>query len=305
VLGVGAGQADVTVWVTGCAGFVGTRLATALRTLGHRVIGLSRRAAEAADVSVRVDLSSADAGAALAQLVAGAGTPDVIVHAAARRPGPYTLSEYLDSNTAVTARLLESPHLGSPQQLIYLSTLSVYGRPEELPVRETHRTNGTSPYALTKRWGEQIVEAFQNRAPVRVLRLPSLYGAGQSDSLIDGLARRVAAQEQIVLFGRGEAVRDAIHVDDVVQAVVSCITHPPSSLFTCMNLGCGEPVTLRQFAEMLVDALASRSAIVLSDDPPTQPFDLYADVAEARRLIDFRPTPVRESIARYVDELRA
>ena len=233
------------------------------------------------------------------------GYPDVVVHAASRQPGQYELSEYVKSNVLTTANLLDALDQFPPRQLIYTSTLSVYGRPDRNPVAETHAVRGDSPYAMTKLWSEQLLEALQDRTQVIILRLPSLYGVGQADSFIDGLARLAIRNQVIELFARGEVVRDALHADDVVGAIVFCVTAPPQVQFCCMNLGCGQRITTREYVQALVEALGSSSPIVPVDRPSPHRCDLYADIGEARRLIGFSPTQLMASMERYANELRA
>src|SRR6185295_20317255 len=114
---------------------------------------------------------------------------------------------------------------------------------------------GTLPYGATKRWGEQLLETFQRYSRIVVLRLPSLYGAGQADSFIDGLARTAQLGDAIELFSRGALVRDALHVSDVVRAIDNCTAQPPANAFSILNLGCGQRVKTIEWAQALVDAL--------------------------------------------------
>ena len=190
-----------------------------------------------------------------------------------------------------------------PRQIIYTSTLSVYARPTTLPVNEQHPPVFPSPYSATKRWAEQLFETFK-ASQVIVLRLPSLYGVGQADSFIDGLARLALLDRPIELFAQGELVRDALHVSDVTRAVHDCINQPPSDRFCVMNLGCGRRITTTEYAEVLVDALNSKSDIIPVDQPVSL-FDCYADITLVSRLIGFQPTDLRESMRIYAHELRA
>lgn len=254
---------------------------------------------------MQVDLAAAEAVDRLRRTVEEMGPPDIVVHAAARQPGPYAASEYVRANVLATAHVLQSLEAHPPRQLIYTSTLSVYGCPETNPVSEQHPANGQSVYALTKRWGEQLVERFGDRAAVVILRLPSLYGAGQTDSFIDGLARLARAHQAIELFSRGRVVRDALHVDDAAHAILCCVTVPPQEPHCCLNLGCGRRLTARDYARALVKAMGSRSRLVPVDRPAPQQCDLYADIRAARRLIGFRPTALSTAMRRYADELLA
>ncbi len=154
-------------------------------------------------------------------------------------PAQGDLADYVDANVHATSNLIEGLTLQPPRLIIYTSTLSVYGRPGVIPVDESSPAGGSLPYGATKRWGEQLLETFQRYSRIVVLRMPSLYGAGQTDSFIDGLARPAQLNDSIQLFSRGELVRDALHVSDVVRAIDNCIAQPPDNAFSILNLGCG------------------------------------------------------------------
>ena len=292
------------IWITGGAGFLGQRLARHLESRGHSVIGLSRRKNEGRTQSYQIDLASEEAVAQLHSVVDDTGEPDVVIHSAARQPGlKGELRDYVRSNVLSTLNLIEALMPTPPKQIIYTSTLSVYGRPGRNPVAETDPAGGTAPYSATKRWAEQLFEHLKSGTCLIVLRLPSLYGVGQVDSFIDGLARTSLQNQKLELFSRGELIRDALHVADVVAAIDLCVTDPPEPEFICMNLGCGRAITTAEWAGALVNALGSQSEIVPLDQEANQ-FDLYADIQLVQKTIGFQPTELRESMARYANELR-
>ena len=250
-----------------------------------------------------IDLAADDAPEKLAQLIRDIGAPDAIVHAASRQPGSGTLSDFIRSNVQSTANLLDAFKQKAPLKIIYTSTQSVYHRPDSLPVKETDPVGGTLPYGVTKRWAEQLMESFQEYSQVVVLRLPSLYGAGQADSFIDGLAQPALRGEPLELFSRGDLIRDALHVNDSIAAITACLVRPLEKSFSVMNLGCGRPIRTYEYAEALVRALESKSEIVPIDRPASQ-FDLYADTEQARRFIGFEPMTLEQSMKIYANELR-
>ena len=292
----------MNIWITGCSGFLGTRLANHFAKQ-HNVIGLSRRDCVASQ-SVSIDLSRPESARQIEKLSAESGPPEVVIHAASKQPGHGDLADFVDANVHATSNLIEGLTLQPPRLIIYTSTLSVYGRPSVIPVDESAPAGGSLPYGATKRWSEQLLETFQRYSRLVVLRLPSLYGAGQEDSFIDGLARTAQLGDSIELFSRGELVRDALHVSDVVRAIDKCIAQPPANPYSILNLGCGQRITTSEWARALVDALASKSAIIPVDREASQ-FDLYADISAARQQIAFAPTSLSESMKVYADELRA
>ena len=292
----------MNIWITGCSGFLGSRLAKHFAKQ-HDVTSLSRRHCAGANHSVMIDLAKRDAPRLIEKLSAESGPPEVVIHAASKQPGHGDLADFVDANVHSTSNLIEGLTLQPPRLIIYTSTLSVYGRPAIIPVDESNPAGGSLPYGATKRWSEQLLETFQRYSRIVVFRMPSLYGAGQADSFIDGLARTAQLNDSIPLYSRGELVRDALHVSDVVRAIDNCIAHPPDNAFTILNLGCGQRIKTSEWAQALVDALDSKSAIIPVDREASQ-FDLYADISAARQQIAFAPMSLAESMKVYADELR-
>jgi len=288
------------IWITGGAGFLGTRLTAELAHEGHQVLSLSRRSSPVANESVTIDLAREKEK--LNSLAQQHGPADVVIHAASRQPGRYTFPEFVKGNILPTVNLLEALKPAPPKQIVFTSTLSVYAQSSSLPFTEDHPASSALAYAATKRWAEQLLETFRP-SQVTVLRLPSLYGVGQGDSFIDGLAQLALRGEEIELFSRGTVIREALHVSDVIHAIQTCMDNPPSEQFCLMNLGTGRSISTLEYAEALVEALQSKSRIVLSDRAALQ-FDYYADIQRARDMIGFEPTELKESLRRYADELR-
>lgn len=297
------GSESLNIWITGCSGFLGTRLAVSFASRDHKVIGLSRRKCSSIKHSLSINLASPDTLLTLRDLVSRTGVPDVVIHAAAKQPGSGELPEFIEANVRGTSNLLDALRDFPPRQFIFTSTHSVYGRPSSLPVTELSPAAGSLPYGATKRWAEQFVEVFQNKSKVVILRLPSLFGAGQADSFIDGLARSALRNDPIELFSRGELIRDALHVDDVVKAIDSCVRQPPEKSLALLNLGSGRAIKTLEYAQHLTKALASDSAIIPVDRRAAH-FDLYADIAEARKQIAFEPMSLAEAMKTYANELR-
>lgn len=290
------------IWITGGAGFVGTRLTSALKREGHDVVSLSRRHASLASESVMVDLATSDAVDRIKGQIEKSGCPEVVINAASRQPGSGTLAEFVRANSVTTVHLLEGLQSTPPQRIIHLSTLSVYHHSNPLPVNEENPATASSPYAVSKRLGEQVIENIYG-SQVVIFRLPSLYGAGQADSFIDGLARTAQTNQSLELFSEGKVIRDALHVSDVVAAIQVAMRSRLSDRVCVMNLGCGRAIRTLEFATMVVDVFDSTSEIVPVAKAAPQP-DLYADISKAEKLIGFRPTDLRESLKRYRDELR-
>lgn len=293
-------------WITGGAGFLGSRVCRALRSQGHRTLSLDRRASPDADQHETLDLSRSEAPDRLRELRLDRGRPDVVIHAAGLTAQPERVphASYVTANTLATAHLCEALDELSPELLIFTSTLSVYGRPVPSPVNEQREPSPVSAYAVTKLAGEQLLLNSASRARVVVLRLPSLFGSEQADSFVDGLVRQARAGTAIQLFSRGGRVRDALHVDDAVGAVVACARHRFAEPRLVMHLGGDSVLTVAEYARLVVDVFSSSSPLVPVDTPSSQTFDLLADIRLARQRLGFEPMEPRQALLRYADQLR-
>src|ERR1041385_8985196 len=126
----------MNIWITGCSGFLGTRLAQHFAKQ-HHVTGLSRRDCTAAARSVSIDLAKRESPRQIEKLSAESGAPEVVMHAASKQPGHGDLADFVDANVHATSNLIEGLTLQPPRLIIYTSTLSVYGRPSVIPVDES------------------------------------------------------------------------------------------------------------------------------------------------------------------------
>jgi UDP-glucose 4-epimerase len=284
----------LNIWITGSSDFLGTRLVKHLVAKQHQVT----------DLSVSIDLTKPESPRLIEKLSVESGAPDVVIHADSKQPGPGDLADFVDANVHATANLIEGLTQQPPRLIVYTSTLSVYGRPAIIPVDESSPAGGTLPYSATIRWAEQLLETFQRYSRIVVLRLPSLYGTGQTDSFIAGVARTAQRDEPIELSSHGDLIFDALHVSDVVRAIENCIAQPPDDAFSILNLGCGQRTKTSEYARALVNALDSNSVIVPVADEASE-FDFYADISAARQQIAFTPMSLEESMKVYADELRA
>lgn len=283
------------VWITGANGFLGRHMVKALAEGSMDVVELTRQ---------NVDLSQSTALPMLDKLREKHGLPDAVLHLASRQPGPFSLGEFVAANVSTTANIIDWIHKNKVGTFLYTSTISVYEKPNALPVSEKASTRGSTAYTITKLAAEDLIRIMKPAASNIILRLPSLYGVGQRDSFIDGLARLAKEGQPLELFHRGKRIRDSLHVSDVTKAIVSCLHLAAAHPFSIYNLGCGQAVTVEDYAKKIVRHLKSNSPILPVDKIAAQDFDIYLDISLARRELGFSPKRVDESIEHYAQELQ-
>jgi UDP-glucose 4-epimerase len=185
---------------------------------------------------------------------------------------------YFHINSLGTAYVLEASRRSGIKNIIYTSTCHVYGKPLQLPVTEDHRTQPISMYAATKLAGEATVQGYAASygATCHIARLSNLYGASFEPATAFSLAITQALSGDAISLRNLQSIRDFIHVDDVLQALIRLATLSDSQALSgthIVNLSTGTGTSLYKIAEILAETAAKfglpKPAIrQAQEDPP-------------------------------------
>jgi UDP-glucose 4-epimerase len=211
------------VLVTGGSGFIGGRLVAALRTGGAEVSVADRDPHPDPEVrSVTGDLC--DPGVRAEAVSPGL---DAIVHLAAVTSvlrsiedpaGVYRL------NVDATAGLLELARERGVPRFVLASTNAVTGDVGATKISEEIPLRPLTPYGATKAAAEMLLSAYTGAYGMRTsaLRFANVYGPGMrhKDSFVPRLMRAAASGTGVQVYGDGTQLRDYVHVDDIVQAIL-------------------------------------------------------------------------------------
>ena len=255
-----------TVLVTGCDGYLGSRLVARLKKDGHNVIGWGRRTNPTILPCCSYfcgDLLSENAVKRFESSVGGCF--DVIYHLA-DETNRQTMAENPLSccrNSTLAMRHVLSVFLESAaERLIYVSTGKVYGDTAADKTRfgkyKPRRVFPKYPSGVlgTSRW---LAETLLRSSPRvsgktwRIARVFNVYGPGQADDyLVPTLIRKFAntIDGSISLHGSLDAQRDFVYVDDAVDMLAKTGTlkdsHWADSDF---DVGSGEPTSVSKIAK--------------------------------------------------------
>ncbi len=277
------------VWITGAKGFIGQHLARYFAARGNIVLGLGHGHWPGAEAEAYLGfwLNGEIIGSNLACLSATHGVPDLVVHlAGGSSVGAAIASPREDFARTVTstAELLEWLRLESPQtRLIAISSAAVHGVGHSGCIAESASIQPLSPYGYHKLMMEQLCRSYASSYGLRclVLRLFSVYGPGLRKQLLWELCRRLQdAPDSIELSGTGEELRDWTHVSDVLRSIETMADMASPEVPT-LNVGTGRATSVREFAQMVVDAFAKggqRSKLHFNGKVRAgDPFSLVAD----------------------------
>lgn len=294
------------ILVTGGAGFIGSNIAERLVSLGH-------------EVTVLDDLSTGK----MENLGAFMGHPrfefsqgsildlplvrelikrrqiERICHQAARPSVARSIDDPLathEVNVTGTLNVLKAAHDTKCLRVVAASSSSIYGNTPVLPKREDMHYRPRSPYAASKVAVELYLQVFHTVYGLQTvgLRYFNVYGPHQDPNshyaaVIPKFIRLALTGESLPIEGDGEQTRDFTYIDDVVNANLMALTVPELH-GECVNIACGEQISIRSLAEMIIHQTGSLSKIEYRDPRPGDIQDSLADIAQAKSLLSYKPT---------------
>ncbi len=252
---------DVTVLLTGFAGFIGANLTSELlkRYKGITIVGIDNmndyydvslkeyRAGKLSELSSREDtgtlisLCGADiSDRKTVDEIFEKYPPAVVVNLAAQAGVRYSIENpdaYINSNLLGFYNILEAcrhSYDGGRQgvaHLVYASSSSVYGTNKKVPYSTDDKVdNPVSLYAATKKSNELMAHAYSKlyNIPSTGLRFFTVYGpAGRPDMAYFGFTNKLLAGRKIQIFNYGNCERDFTYIDDIVEGIIRVMNRPP------------------------------------------------------------------------------
>jgi nucleoside-diphosphate-sugar epimerase len=219
--------------ITGATGFVGQAMCRKLLACGWNVSGTIRPALH--DMSALppgvapCSVDSLGPGTDWRRALSGIG---VIVHLAARvhimkEIAEDSLMEFRQVNTHATERLARMAAQTGVKRLVFLSTVKVNGEDSGIrPFNETDSAHPRDAYAVSKWEAEQALKrvADETKLEIVILRSPMVYGPGVKGNFLRLLK---AVRKGIPLpFASVNNLRSLIFVENLVEAIMICMTHP-------------------------------------------------------------------------------
>jgi UDP-glucose 4-epimerase len=265
------------ILVTGGTGYIGSHTVVELQQQGFEVLiidDLSNSHAGVVDriteiSGVRPEFHQIDLKDREKTISFFTSHPDLdgIIHFAAHKAVGESMAEplmYYRNNLDSLINVLQGMKDSGIRNLVFSSSCTVYGQPDELPVKETSPIKEAwSPYGNTKQMSEQIIRFAVEAYGLRNIALRYFNPIGSHDSALIGelplgvpnnlvpfiTQTAIGLRQSLSVFGSdydtpdGTAVRDYIHVVDLAKAHVVAINRMVNNAcksdFEIFNLGTG------------------------------------------------------------------
>ncbi|MGH7482648.1 MAG: dTDP-glucose 4,6-dehydratase [Longimicrobiales bacterium] len=329
------------ILVTGGAGFIGSALVRRLITEPgvERIVTVDRLTyagslasiegalRDARHVFAEVDIADRAAVRGLFE----AHRPDAVLHLAAESHVDRSIDApavFLDTNVSGTFTLLEEARrhrdglaggAADAFRFVHVSTDEVYGALplDERRFDESSRYRPTSPYSATKAAADHLARAWWHtyELPVVVTNCSNNYGPYQfPEKLIPLMILKGLAGERLPVYGRGENVRDWIHVDDHVAGLLAALRGGrPGETYLLGGDAERRNIDVVRAICATLDELAAdptiadrTSLIEFVTDRPAHDLRYAIDASKAKAELGWAPardfeTGLRETVAWYLE----
>ncbi len=245
--------------------------------------------------------------------------PDIsaVIHFAAYKSVGESVREplkYYHNNLVSLMNLLAAMEKHHIPDLVFSSSCTVYGEPDELPVTEAAPVKKPeSPYGNTKRISEEIIEDFIKARPELhsiALRYFNPIGAhptgligehpiGEPENLVPYVTQTaIGIRKQLRVFGNdydtpdGSAIRDYLHVVDLAKAHIVAIERmrdrKQKEPYEVFNLGTGTGISVFEIINTFEEVTGVKVNYVVTDRRPGDIEKIWADPSYANRELGWK-----------------
>ena len=209
--------------------------------------------------------------------------------------------EYYDVNVKGTENILKLAKKNN-FKVVYASSSSVYGNPEQIPIKESDAKNPINPYAETKLKKEGLAIKY-SEIGVKVigLRYFNVFGKGQSKEYAGVLKlflERIRDKLPPKVNGDGTQFRDFVYVEDVVNANILSMDSEISHGF--FNVGTNSSITILDLAKIIIKSSGLHIEPVFGPALKGDVQGTIANIDLIKEKIGWKPTVVLEE---WIDEI--
>lgn len=323
----------MSILITGATGYIGSHTTLAFLNAGYDLIALdnltnshpeslervSRMAGRPCPLHI-LDLRDHQA----LQSLFRNHSIDGVIHFAGLKSVGESMDEplrYYDHNVSGSLNLIRVMNEYQVKRILFSSSCTVYGDPEEVPVTEDSPTGQvTSPYGRTKYMIEQILQDLQAADPewnLILLRYFNPIGAhpdggigedpaGRSGNLMPWLTQvAIGKQKRVDIYGGdyptpdGTAIRDYIHVMDLADGHLKAWEHHRTSAATGIyNLGTGRGYSVLELIRTFESVTGKKIPWKITDRRPGDVPAVWADPGKAEKVLHWKAKRNLEEMCR-------
>ncbi|MBT8351245.1 MAG: GDP-mannose 4,6-dehydratase [Deltaproteobacteria bacterium] len=308
------------VIITGGLGFIGSNLARTLVDLDANVMLIDSLSPEyggnlyninGIEDRIKVNISDVRDPHSIKYLIKG---QDYLFNLAGQTSHLDSMKDPfadLDINARSQLSILESCRYNNPNiKIIFASTRQIYGKPDYLPVDETHPLRPVDVNGINKMAGEWYHILYNNVYNICACSLRLTNTIGPRMRIKDarqtflGIWIKLLLEEKPIEVWGGEQLRDFTYVDDCIQAMLMAgvSERVNGQIF---NLGGTRVISLEELAKMVIEIHGSGEYIVRQFPDERSKIDIgdyYSDCSLINATLGWKPkTSLEDALVKTID----
>ncbi len=327
------------ILITGGLGYIGSHTAICLIENGYDVVIIDNLVNSKLEVLdrikqitgvlpsfVQLDLCEIEKLSDFFNSEAGKNISAIIHFAAYKNVGESTEKplKYYHNNLLALINLLVTMENKKMSSLVFSSSCSVYGEPEEVPVKEvTPLKPAASPYGNTKRISEEIIRDTTKNGEIKSIALryfnpigahpsaklgefPSEYADNVMPALMDAA---MGKRDKFMVYGGGyntrdgSCIRDYIDIMDLAEAHVKAIEYlmdqKSETSMEVYNIGAGNGTSVLELIAAVEKATGKRIDFELMDPRAGDVERVYADPSLANEKLQWHAKRSLNEMVQY------
>jgi len=246
--------------VTGATGFIGNHLVKSLLEKGRDIRCLVRKTSNKSSLeNLGVELAYGDL-LDKDSLKKAVKNINIIYHLGGEVYSSRVV-DYYKTNIQGTKNILEAS-LSSPiEKFIYFSSIAAAGPnyDKNKLINEDDPCKPVTSYGMSKLEAEKAVKNFYEKynLPVMIVRLPVVYGPGQSKDVTKIF--KMVIKGQFIFFGNGENIKSLCHIENLIYGS-TLVEEYKDSKFEVFYIADGDPYTI----SYIVKTIAAKAGMELS-----------------------------------------
>lgn len=281
----------MNILLTGGNGFIGSNIKSYLLKKNHRVFEIRNVKSNKNDQSIKsniifYDLKENNLDFLLEKL--NHQNIEAVIHCAALTNPKANNREFLLTNTLGTDIIFLLCKKLNAIKFIYLSGLTIIGKPYNIPIRENHQVNPFNIYHASKYFGENIISLDKDDSVEKIiLRITAPVGPNMpKNRFLSKLIADCNDNKKITLFGKGGRIQNYIHTNDICRFIEISLIKECKGIF---NLGGSESISNLDLANYCIKKTNSKSKIEFFGEDKEENFKWIISMEKAKLELGFEP----------------
>ena len=226
-------------------------------------------------------------------------------------------AQFLYENLNIQNNVIHASNFSGVKKIVFLGSSCIYPRDCSQPMKEEYMLTGkpeptNEGYAIAKIAGLKMIEYYHRQYGLKGFSvIPcNLYGTNDSfdpahSHVLSALVKKICdakkkGDNQVVVWGTGNAKREFMHVDDCANAIIFLFENYEKNDF--INVGTGEDISINTLAELIASKVGFKGDILFDINKPDGMPRKCMDVSRLHRLGFRHSISLEQGIDKTINE---